>query len=632
MENEIQLRLFHEGSNYKVYEYLGAHRAIVDGQAGVVFRTWAPHARAVSVVGEFNKWSATCHVMNKISSGGVWEKFIGGKMEVFTMYKFSVTTPENQVVLKTDPYSYHYETRPSNAAKLFDLDGYVWHDQQIWQSEQDSYSQPVNIYEVHAGSWRRYDDGNSFSYKKLADELIPYLKEMGYTHVELMPITEYPYDASWGYQVTGYFAPSSRYGIPHEFMHFVDRCHQSGIKVIIDWVPAHFPKDEHGLARFDGMPCYEYSDSSKGEHKDWGTLVFDYGRPEVISFLISSVIFWIEKYHIDGIRVDAVAAMLYLDYSRKDGEWVPNEYGGRENLEAVAFLKKLNEATFAKFPHAMMIAEESTAWPMVSRPTDSGGLGFNYKWNMGWMNDMLSYMSVDPVCRCDHHKNITFSFFYAFSENFILPISHDEVVYGKRSLISKMSGDYQNKFTQVRAFMAYMMAHPGKKLVFMGTEFGQFSEWDFTKELDWHLLDYKAHSQLVEYFKAINHFYLHNKPLWEIDFSWEGFLWISNDDYKQSVISFRRVDKSGCELIIVCNFQNVVRENYSMGVPFEGNYTEVFNSDNEDFGGCGVKNSQLILSVNTPMHGYEQSVSITVPAMSVIYLEHIGEKTQSTHS
>nr|WP_316624757.1 1,4-alpha-glucan branching protein GlgB [uncultured Ruminococcus sp.] len=624
-DERFPLDLFHGGDAVRAYEFFGAHDYWMDGCPGTMFRVWAPNALSVSVVGDFNGWDQNANHMHKISEGGVWEGWVANLGET-AIYKFCVETPWFEKILKSDPYAFHTQTRPDNASIIYNYNKYQWNDEAWYKykMEHNHFENPVNIYEVHAGSWRKYADGNTFSYDKLTEELIPYVKQMGYTHIEFMPMTEYPFDGSWGYQVTGYYAPTSRYGSPEMFMNFIDRCHQEGIGVILDWVPAHFPKDAHGLGRFDGIHCYEYEDSRKGEHKEWGTYVFDYARYEVISFLVSSAMFWLDKYHVDGIRVDAVASMLYLDYNRRDGEWVANKYGGHEHLEAVEFIQRLNTAVHLHHPTVMMIAEESTSWPMVSRPVSDGGLGFDYKWNMGWMNDMLSYMSLDPLWRPYHHNSITFSFLYAFSENFLLPISHDEVVYGKGSLINKMPGDYDMKFAGVRVFLSYMMAHPGKKLTFMGAEIGQFDEWNSTEELQWGLLGFEKHKKLNDFFRALNDFYKENSCMYQVDFTWEGFQWIHHDDYQHSVIAFRRIDRDGNNIIVVCNFQPMYREDYAIGVPEYGVYAEVFNSDDEQWGGTGKSNGTNIHAVEEEMHGLEQSIHINLPPMSALYLKCVS--------
>ncbi len=618
---DLPIYLFKQGTNFEAYRFLGSHLEQRDGEDGVVFRVWAPRAKAMSVVGDFNNWLPGDTPMKQLADSGIWECFVPGLKE-YDIYKYCVTTPSDELVFKTDPYAFHTETRPSNCAKVYDINDYKWGDGK-WQKARekaDVINSPMNIYELHAGSWRTYPDGNPFGYRALADELLPYIKEMGYTHIELMPLTEYPFDGSWGYQVTGYFAPTSRYGSPRDFKYFIDRCHREGIGVIMDWVPAHFPKDQHGLYKFDGTNCYEDQNPLRGEHKEWGTMVFDFGRNEVQSFLISSALFWLTEYHIDGLRVDAVASMLYLDYNRRGGEWQPNKHGGNENLEAIEFLRKLNTEVFARHPHALMIAEESTAWPMVTKPAEDGGLGFNFKWNMGWMNDMLSYMSTDPLFRAGNHNKVTFSFFYAFSENLVLPISHDEVVHGKCSLIGKMPGEYDDKFANLRTFYGYMMAHPGKKLLFMGQEFGQFSEWSETKQLDWMLLQYDRHAQLQQYVKDLNRFYLDNDAFWQVDYSWEGFQWIVPDDNQQSVVVFLRKNRQGKQVMVVCNFNPVLREHYQIGVPVAGWYQELLNSDDVKYGGTGVHNKKT-RSKKGKMHGMENTLTLTIPPLSTIYFE-----------
>ncbi len=617
--SELQVYLFKEGTNYESYKMLGAHL----DKEGCHFAVWAPNARSVSVVGDFNNWNDQVHIMDNVSFSGIWEIFIEG-VEEGALYKYSIETSSGNRVLKTDPCGFSAELRPNNASRVASIDGYEWNDSQ-WErrkAEESSQNKPMSIYEVHLGSWRRKDDGGFLSYRDLAEELVPYVKDMGYTHIEVMPVSEYPFDGSWGYQVTGYFGITSRYGSPKDFMYFIDCCHQNDIGVILDWVPAHFPKDAHGLARFDGTCLYEHQDPRRGEHQDWGTYVFNFGRNEVRSFLISSAMLYTDCYHIDGLRVDAVSSMLYLDYSRNPGEWVPNVFGGREDLEAIDFLKKLNMAMKEKHPNTLMIAEESTAWGGVSKPVSEGGLGFTYKWNMGWMHDTLEYMSHETVHRKYHHDTITFSMIYAFSEKFILPLSHDEVVHGKKSLIDRMPGDYWQKFANLRTLYAYMTAHPGKKLLFMGGEFGQFDEWNYNNSLDWHLLDYDMHVKLQEYVRQLNRFYLQERAFWERDFDGSGFRWIVADDRDQSVIAFERLGNTEEEYVIaVCNFTPVVRENYRIGVPAAGEYYEAFNSDLDMFGGSGQTNDGPIKSEDTSSHGREHSINIKLPPLGVTYIK-----------
>ena len=616
---EKRSELFYSGRDCRAFDYMGAHPFVQDGEQGYLFRVYAPEAEKVSVMGEFNDWNRDADYMTR-DEQGIWEKFIPNIPE-YAAYKYSVWAKSGDVFDKSDPYGFHFETRPGNATKAYDLDGYEWGDASWldWRKKPLPYSNPVNIYECHLGSWKMHEDGNFYSYRQLADELVPYVKEMGYTHIEFMPLTEYPFDGSWGYQVIGYFAATSRYGTPKDLMYLIDKAHQAGLGIIMDWVPAHFPKDGCGLVEFDGSHLYEYADPLKMEHKEWGTRVFDYGKVSTRNLLFSSAMFWIEKFHMDGLRVDAVASMLYLDYNRQ-GEWRPNVHGGRENLEAVDFLRLLNEYILTDHPDVMMIAEESTAWPMVTKPGYDGGLGFNFKWNMGWMNDMLCYCSADPFFRKDMHDKITFSFMYAFSENYILPLSHDEVVHGKCSLISKMPPPYENQFGGLRALYGYMAAHPGKKMLFMGGEFAQFSEWAYQRGLDWMLLDYPAHRQMQAYVKALNHFYLATPQLWEQDTDWRGFEWISHEDNRNNIIAFRRMAKDGSDIVVVVNFSPEEQQEYRIGVPITGTYEEIFTSDKTEFGGSGMANGKL-KTENKPMHGQEQSIVLKIPRFGVLFFK-----------
>lgn len=620
--------LFHQGTNFNSDRLFGAHFLSWRRKPAVRFCVWAPHARQISVVGDFNQWDPTATPMQRTEvDQDIWAAYVQGLPEG-ALYKYAITGPSGEICFKSDPYGFAAEVRPHTASKVSRL-RYVWRDQK-WlknRGNYDSYHSPMLIYEMHPGSWRRGEGGKELSYREIAEPLLRYLTEMHYTHVELMPLCEYPFDGSWGYQATGYFAATSRYGEPEDLMYLIDELHRQGIGVILDWVPGHFCKDAHGLRRFDGDTLYESGNPQLAENKDWDTLNFDYGRPEVRSFLISSACFWLEQFHLDGLRIDSVANMLYLDYGKKQGDWWPNRLGGRENLEAVEFLQALNKAVFALRPQTLMIAEESTSWPLVSKPTEQGGLGFNYKWNMGWMNDLLQYTAADFGQRSQMHDHLTFSLCYAFAENFILPLSHDEVVHGKRSLLDKMPGDYWQKFAGLRAFYGYWMSHPGKKLLFMGGEFGQFIEWKFDDSLDWHLLDYPMHKQLHDYVRALNEFYTAHPEFWEIDDDWKGFEWISCDDRKNSVISYyrRRKEKKGKreETIVICNFTPQVLADYRIGVDTPGEYTEVFNSDASRFGGSDVKNASALRSEAVPWHGRKQSLAVTLPPLAILYLKEV---------
>ena len=603
------------------YEYFGAHPC--DG--GWVFRVWAPQARCVALCGDFNEWQRWD--MHRLADG-TWELTVENARQ-FDAYQYVVTQCDGQEVWKSDPYGFHQETRPSTNSKLYDIGGYTWHDEKWRQRREGTHPAEgfVNIYEVHLGSWRRTEDGQVLNYRDIADHLALYVRDMGYNYVELLPVTEYPLDDSWGYQCVGYFAPTSRYGTPHDFMYLVDRLHRAGIGVILDWVPAHFCKDSHGLIQFDGSCLYEYSDPLKWEHESWGTRVFDFGKPEVCSFLLSSAAYWLREYHIDGLRVDAVASMLYLDYDRQ--QWRPNQNGGKENLEAIEFLRQLNRTAFAIDGAALMVAEESTAWPMVTYPPEEGGLGFNLKWNMGWMNDVCHYLKMDPFFRQHHHRDVTFSMVYAFSENFVLPVSHDEVVHMKGSLRGKMPGDKWQQLAGVRGFYAYMLCHPGKVLTFMGTELAQWHEWDFRKALDWYLLDEEEDCrQTHECIRALNKFYKAHRALWENDRDWDGFQWLVADDNYNNVLVFRRTDRSGKSLIAVINFSPVAVEGYRFGVPPKARYEEVFNTDDARWGGSGVTNPEPIETEFIPAHQQAQSIAVRVPPLGAVILQGKGKLTK----
>jgi 1,4-alpha-glucan branching enzyme len=627
--SDMDMYLFNSGTHYQLYEKMGAHPTTIYDVKGTVFRVWAPSARRVSVLGEFNTWDGRVHQMRSLDKSGIWELFIPGIKEN-ELYKFEIKTQFKDILTKSDPFQFYGEVRPKTASIVSSLDSYEWDDQD-WLTKRSAcqpYDKPVSIYEVHFGSWQRdpSDPDRFMTYIEIADRLIPYVKDMGFTHIELMPIMEHPLDESWGYQVTGNYSVTSRYGTPEEFMYFVDQCHQNGIGVILDWVPAHFPTDAHSLARFDGTALYEHEDPRQGAHPEWGTLVYNYGRKEVSNYLIANALFWFDKYHIDGLRVDAVASMLYLDYSRQEGEWLPNCYGGRENIEAIEFLKHLNSIIYEHYPNVMMIAEESTSFFGVSRPADQGGLGFGFKWNMGWMNDTLSYISKDPLYRKYHHNALTFSLYYAFSENFILSISHDEVVHGKCSLLDKMPGDWWQKFANLRLFFLFQWCHPGKKLIFMGCEFGQWSEWYCKMSLDWHLPEQEPqHRMLQEFVKELNRIYADNPSLWQVDFTHDGFRWMDFNDVDNSVIGFARFGEDHRDhLVCIVNFTPQVMYDYKMGVPGGTPYKELLNSDTAVFGGSNVTNAEYLEPVHEPYGEAPYHITLTLPPLSGVILKPVS--------
>lgn len=627
---DFDIYLYNEGTHNKIYEKLGAHVLIKNGISGTHFAVWAPNAVKVSVVGDFNCWNTGANPLKKRGNSGIWEGFIP-KVSSNCLYKYSVTQKNGQSVLKADPYAFYTQNRPDNASIVYDIEGYDWEDED-WMANRVNASlhdKPMSIYEVHLGTWASSSEEYHcpLTYLELSERLVKYVKDMGYTHIEILPVLEHPFDGSWGYQVTGYYSVTSRYGTPKEFMKFIDVCHNAGIGVILDWVPAHFPKDEHGLARFDGTALYEHENPLMGEHPEWGTYVFNHGRHEVSNFLISNAVFYFDKYHIDGIRVDAVSSMIYLDYAKNAGQWIPNKFGGRENLESLEFIKNLNKTINNLFPGAVTIAEEATSFPKISRDIDSGGLGFSFKWNMGWMNDYLKYVSMDPIFRKYNHQLLTFSMMYNYSENFILVLSHDEVVHGKKSMISKMPGEYEMKFAGLRLSYGFMYGHPGKKLMFMGNEFGQFIEWNDTKSLDWHLLNYDSHNKLQKFVQDLNKIYLENPCLYVNDYSIEGFKWIDCHDKSRSVVSFLRKGKKSKDLLIfVCNFTPVTYYDYRVGVPLEGEYEELLNSDSEIYGGGNIGNFGKAKTLNQPIHGNTYSLNLIIPPLSTLIFKPINNK------
>ena len=622
--SRFQTYLFNSGDNFKSYEMLGSHKVKIDGVDGWRFAVWAPKAVSVRVVGDFNDWNGYDKMLERIETSGVWYGFFTD-IEEGMLYKYAIEAENGETYYKADPYAVKSELRPGTASVTKDIsNNYKWGDK-AWISargKNSTLTEPMNIYEIHIGSWKIHDDGSFYTYRELADELVPYVKKMGYTHIEIMPITEYPFDGSWGYQVTGFFSATTRYGESEDLKYLIDKCHKNHIGIIMDWVPAHFPRDAHGLRMFDGTPVYEYADPRLGEHKDWGTMVFDYSKSEVISFLISSAYFWAEQYHIDGIRVDAVSSMLYRDYSRNDGEWVPNEYGGNGNLEAVDFLKKLNKIMGTEFPNFMMVAEESTAWPLVTAPPENDGLGFNYKWNMGWMNDTLRYMGMDPYFRKDNHSLLTFMMMYAYSENYILPLSHDEVVHGKGSMLNKMFGEYDEKFAAYRTLLGYYMTMPGKKMLFMGGEFGQMLEWRYDDQLGWNVLEIDKHKRLHQYVKDLNHFYMENKALWELDTSWDGFRWVNEADSENSVLSYiRRGRHAADNVVVVANFTPVERPIYKIGVPLAGEYEVVFHSSAVKYGGNKRITKKVYKTKNMQFSDMMYTIEVAIDGNSVMFLK-----------